>query len=64
MNVALDTTQLFVIATVVLGGLMRGITGFGGAMLMATPLSMLLGPVPAVVTALILENDGCFGHVP
>src|SRR5262245_56871572 len=35
---------------------MRGITGFGGAMLMATPLSMLLGPVPAVVTALILET--------
>ena len=48
--------ELAVIVVVTLAGLMRGITGFGGAMLMAPPLSLLLGPVPAVVTALILET--------
>lgn len=52
----MDAKQLTVIAVVTLGGLIRGITGFGGAMLMASPLSLLLGPVPAVVTALILET--------
>src|SRR5215831_9466527 len=41
---------------VMLAGIVRGITGFGGAMLMAPPLSVLLGPVPAVVTALMLET--------
>lgn len=48
--------DLAVIAVVTLAGLMRGITGFGGAMLMAPPLSFLIGPVPTVVTALILET--------
>ena len=41
---------------VMLAGIIRGITGFGGAMLMAPALSLLLGPVPAVVTALMLET--------
>lgn len=41
---------------VAVAGFMRGITGFGGAMLMAPPLSLLLGPVTAVVIALTLET--------
>lgn len=45
-----------VIATVAIAGIMRGTTGFGGAMLMAPPLSVLIGPVPTVVTALMLET--------
>jgi uncharacterized protein len=45
-----------VIVVVTLAGLIRGITGFGGAMLMAPPLSLLIGAVPTVVTALILET--------
>lgn len=52
----LSANEWAVVAVVILGGLMRGITGFGGAMLMAPPLSMLIGPVPTVVTALILET--------
>jgi uncharacterized membrane protein YfcA len=51
----MNSIVLVVSAIVILAGLMRGITGFGGAMLMAPPLSFLLGPVPAVVTALQLE---------
>jgi uncharacterized membrane protein YfcA len=46
---------LSVAGVVILAGFMRGITGFGGSMLMASPLSLLLGPVEAVVIALTLE---------
>jgi uncharacterized membrane protein YfcA len=56
--------EIAVIVVVTLAGLMRGITGFGGAMLMATPLSFLLGPVPAVVTALILETTAALVMFP
>jgi uncharacterized membrane protein YfcA len=64
MTAALSVSELALVAVVILGGLMRGITGFGGAMLMATPLSMLLGPVPAVVTALILETAAALVMFP
>ena len=57
-------TELIVIALVTLAGLMRGITGFGGAMLMAPPLSFLIGPVPTVVTALILETAAALVMFP
>jgi uncharacterized membrane protein YfcA len=49
-------TEAAAVAVVTLAGFMRGITGFGGAMLMAPPLSILLGPVPAVVISLSLES--------
>lgn len=49
-------TELAVVVVVTLAGFIRGVTGFGGAMLMAPPLSFLIGPVPAVVTALMLES--------
>lgn len=39
-----------------IGGVVRGVTGFGGAMVMTPPLSLLLGPIPAVLTALLLET--------
>jgi uncharacterized protein len=51
-------------AVVLLAGFMRGVTGFGGAMLMAPPLSLLLGPVPAVVIALILETSAALVMFP
>jgi len=60
----MSTSELAVIAIVTLAGLMRGITGFGGAMLMAPPLSMLIGPVPTVVTALILETAAALVMFP
>ena len=47
--------EIAVVVVVALAGLVRGITGFGGAMLMAPPLSLLIGAVPTVVTALLLE---------
>lgn len=52
----MDTTHLAAAAIVTVAGLVRGITGFGGAMLMTPVLSLLMGPVPAVITALTLET--------
>jgi len=51
----MDLTILAAIGIVTMAGFVRGVTGFGGAMLMTPVLSVLIGPVPAVVTALILE---------
>ena len=60
-----------IVGIVALAGLMRGITGFGGAMLMTPPLSLLLGPAPAIVLVLILETaaalvmlPGIYGDLP
>lgn len=60
----MSATELAVIALVTIAGVMRGITGFGGAMLMAPPLSFLIGPVPTVVTALILETAAALVMFP
>jgi uncharacterized membrane protein YfcA len=40
----------------VLAGVVRGITGFGGAMVMTPPLALLLGPRLAVPVVLLLEG--------
>ncbi|WJR75868.1 sulfite exporter TauE/SafE family protein [Bradyrhizobium sp. NP1] len=45
------------LAVVTFAGVLRGITGFGGAMMITPLLSILAGPVPAVVIALILETS-------
>ena len=37
-------------------GIVRGITGFGGAMVAAPPLALLLGPHVAVPVVLVLES--------
>ena len=37
-------------------GVIRGITGFGGAMVMSPPLALLLGPLMAVPIVLLLES--------
>ncbi len=37
-------------------GVVRGITGFGGAMVMAPPLALLLGPAIAVPVVMLLES--------
>jgi uncharacterized membrane protein YfcA len=49
------TDDLLAAAIVACAGIMRGITGFGGAMLMTPPLGVLIGAVPAVAIALFLE---------
>lgn len=60
----MDPSQLAAVAIVALAGLVRGTTGFGGAMLMTPILSVLIGPVPAVVTALILETAAALVMFP
>ena len=55
---------LLVAGIVAAAGVMRGITGFGGAMLMTPPLGMLLGAVPAVVISLCLEAIAALVMVP
>src|SRR5215475_8946424 len=52
----MGTTELAAIAIVIVAGLVRGTTGFGGAMLMTPVLSVLYPPVNAVVIALLLET--------
>lgn len=37
-------------------GVIRGITGFGGAMVMSPPLALLVGPMLTVPVALLLES--------
>ena len=57
-------TLLAMIGIVAAGGLVRGITGFGGAMMMAPMLSVLIGPVPTVVTALVSETAAALVMFP
>lgn len=56
--------DLLVALIVALAGAMRGITGFGGAMLMTPPLGLLVGAVPAVVVSLFLEAAAALIMVP
>ena len=60
----MDMTLLATIGIVAAGGFVRGITGFGGAMMMAPMLSVLIGPVPTVVTTLILETAAALVMFP
>jgi len=60
----MDLTQLAALGIVSAAGLVRGTTGFGGAMLMTPILSVLIGPVPAVVTALLLETAAALVMFP
>ncbi|MDH5264650.1 MAG: sulfite exporter TauE/SafE family protein [Betaproteobacteria bacterium] len=53
---------LAIAATVAIAaGVIRGITGFGGAMVMTPPLALLAGPLAAVPVALLLE---CLAAAP
>ena len=49
-------TIVFALVIAALAGVIRGITGFGGAMVMAPPLALLLGPILAVPVVLLLES--------
>lgn len=44
------------LAIAAVAGAVRGITGFGGALVMTPPLALLFGPVLAVPVALVLES--------
>lgn len=59
-----DMQSWAVVGVVLFAGVVRGVTGFGGAMVMAPPLSLVLGPVKAVVVSLALETVGAFVTFP
>jgi uncharacterized membrane protein YfcA len=44
------------VAIAAIAGVVRGITGFGGAMVMSPPMALLLGPLAAVPVVLLLES--------
>lgn len=46
------------------GGLVRGATGFGASMVMAAPLSLLIGPRIAVPVTLLLETFAAAPMIP
>lgn len=58
------TLAALVSVAVLFAGVMRGITGFGGAMLMAPPMGLLLGAIPAIVIALFLEAAAALLMIP
>ncbi len=54
---SVDANTLIVAGVIAcVAGVVRGITGFGGAMVMAPPLALLLGPQLAVPVILVLES--------
>lgn len=57
-------TLLLPAVIVLTGGLMRGVTGFGGAMFMTPPLSVIVGARQAVVYALLLEAAAAIVMIP
>lgn len=60
----MDITNLAAVGIVAFAGFLRGVTGFGGAMMITPLLSVLIGPVPAVVIALILESTAAVVMFP
>ena len=58
MTAAFSAPELLALAfgIAVAAGLVRGITGFGGALVMTPPLALLFGPAVAVPVALLLES--------
>src|SRR6185437_10124689 len=49
-------TLIIAAAIAIAAGAVRGITGFGGAMVMSPPLALLLGPRVTVPVVLLLES--------
>ena len=51
----INIQTLIAMAIACLAGIIRGITGFGGSMVMTPPLALLFGPQLAVAAVLLLE---------
>lgn len=49
-------TVALAVAIAAIAGVVRGITGFGGAMVMSPPMALLLGPLVTVPVVLLLES--------
>ena len=58
MTAAFSAPELLALAFAIAlaAGVVRGITGFGGALVMTPPLALLFGPAVAVPVALLLES--------
>lgn len=64
LELAASPSILAAIAVASVAGVIRGITGFGGAMIMAPPLALLLGPKLAVPITLMLETCAAAPMLP
>lgn len=60
----MDLTLSWCLLIALLGGLVRGTTGFGAAMVMAPPLALLLGAKTAVPVTLLLEAFAALPMMP
>jgi uncharacterized protein len=60
----LDSALALGAAAVAVAGLVRGLSGFGGALVMAPILSLLYGPAPAVAITISLELVGYLQLLP
>ncbi len=56
--------MLAAVAIAAVGGWVRGVTGFGAAMVMAPPLSLMLGPQLTVPVTLLLETFAAAPMLP
>lgn len=52
------------LALALAAGLTRGVTGFGGALVLTAPLSLLVAPKQAIITSLLLETFAALHMVP
>lgn len=60
----MDGTLAWALLIAAVGGLVRGTTGFGAAMVMTPPLALLLGPKVAVPVTLLLETFAAAPMLP
>jgi len=60
----MDRTLAWALLIALVGGLVRGTTGFGAAMVMTPSLALLLGPKVAVPVALLLETFAAATMLP
>lgn len=64
LGTALGPALLTGALVVALAGLVRGLAGFGGALVMVPILSLLYGPAPAVATVITIELAGYLQLLP
>lgn len=60
----MDATLVLGLLIALLGGLVRGTTGFGAAMIMTPPLALLIGAKGAVPVTLLLETFAALPMLP
>ncbi|GAA4342442.1 hypothetical protein GCM10023165_24200 [Variovorax defluvii] len=60
----MDRVLAWSLLIALVGGLVRGTTGFGAAMVMTAPLALLLGPRTAVPVTLLLETFAAAPMLP